>query len=321
FAGMIRLANSACDKRALVILGGPSLIINSFPFDSIDRSKYVIFLETKSLTPRILNSGIQPDYFLMFYPEKSKSNSFQHVVFQSILAEFDISRLIKKEFSEQYDFILNNKDEYFEAWRPERGPHKRLRYKPDTYLRGSPFDLLGGTGNMKIIAYSAPLKEYGMSFPYSDRLYSFDFLPPESIFDLEKYFTPIEKDGTLYLKDYLFVNSAAIGLFPLLKYMGFKKVYFLGMDMSMLGSMEYAACFTFKSMNDFGIFFKRAKSVFNASFKENRKRFMRPPYEFKALEEILKYKTMEFCNVFEPYEYALPANGIRNISYKEFINA
>ena len=42
------------------------------------------------------------------------------------------------------------------------------------------------------------------------------------------------------------LNAAAIGLYPLLRYMGFTEVFCLGMDMSMLGTMEYAAPYTEK---------------------------------------------------------------------------
>lgn len=317
---MISLKNKYEGRKALIILGGPSLIENKFPLGKIDKEKYVVFLEPKALTPYFLESGIAPDFLMMFYPEKCKSNSFQHVVFQSILADIGLSRLIKDEFIPEYNFILKNRKDFFEDWKPERGVHKRFRYKPRVYFKNSPYDLLKGLKKMRVITFEGAFQKQAQDFNYPNELHKFNFISGGKKFDLAEYYSPVEKDGVLFLRDYLFVNSAAIALFPLLKYMGFKDASFLGMDMSMLGSMEYASCYTFKSMRHFAVFFKKARAVFNAAFKENKIKFMRPPYEFKALSDILKCDKISFTNVFEPYKYARPIEGIRNISYKDFLN-
>jgi hypothetical protein len=102
--------------------------------------------------------------------------------------------------------------------------------------------------------------------------------------------------------------------------MGFEKIYFIGMDMSMLGSMEYSALYTFKSLKEYEKFFKKATVVFNPCFKRSKNKFMRPPYEFDDMQEVLGYDKIEFVNVYEPFEFAMPLKGIRNITFKEFLN-
>ena len=316
---MIRLKNKHYAQKALVIFGGASVVVNGFPFDAINKRGTIIFLESKALTPHFLASGLIPDYYLMFYPEKCNSNSFQHVVFQSLLADIDLSVLIKREFCSEYLSICNNFDLYFEHWRPHKGPHKRYRYKHGAYFKNSPFDLLGRLPDMDVLTYKKPFTNYAEWFPYGNKVYQYDMCRGEEEFSLDDYFFPQDNSGELLIKDYSFLNSAAIALYPILNYMGFKDVSFLGMDMSMLGSMEYSSYYTFKSMRHFGKFFKKASKVFSAVFKENRLKFMRPTYEFDALKQILKFKGMKFMNVYEPFKYALPIKGIDNIGYKDFL--
>ncbi len=317
---MIALKNKHKGLDALIIYGGPSVIVNYLALDKIKTDKYVTFLESKALTPYFLKTEIMPDYYLMFYPEKSKSNSFQNVIFQSFLADIDLSGLIKEEYLEEYNYLKNNFNKYFESYRPWKSLHKKYRIKPNIYLKNSPFDLLYKLKEMSIITYLTPFNACEDHYNYSNKLYKYDMEKGKKKFDLEDYFLPVEKNGMLFIKDYSFLNSSAIALFPILKYMGFQKVYFIGMDMSMMGSFEYASNFTFRSMRHFGKFFNNATKAFSASFKKNRKKFMRPPYEFKNQGKIFKYDKMEFINIFEPFKYALPVRGIKNITFKEFLN-
>ena len=71
---MHRLKNAYRGERAAVILGGPSLIEQQFELERLASRNYVVFLESKALTPRFLQSGLVPDYFLMLFPEKCSSN-------------------------------------------------------------------------------------------------------------------------------------------------------------------------------------------------------------------------------------------------------
>jgi hypothetical protein len=256
----------------------------------------------------------------MFYPEKCQSNAFQHVVYQSFLIDMDLSKLLKPGFKEEYLQIKDGFDKYFETWRPERGLHKKYRFKPGVFLKNSPFDLLPQMPEMTIVAREDyvhyPVENIGLK----NKVCSFNISPMRGDFSLEKYYNPLELDGKLMLNGYGHLNSAANALFPLQNYMGFKKIYFIGMDMSMLGSLEYSALHTFKSMRHYAKFFNKALPVFNAAYQKAKRAFMRPPYEFESLRAILSYDKIEFINVYEQFKYAAPLEGIRNITYKEFLN-
>ena len=323
-------------ETAAIILGGPSIVHHNWDLRQLNSKKITIFLESKALTPRLLKCGLKPDYYMMFYPEKCKGNAFHEVVLQSLLADIDLNNLVKEKFADEYNVIKDNFEMYFEPWK-KKMTHKRYRYKYDVYLPGSPFELLVKLPKMNVLTFIDAFNAQLTEFNYKNTLYRFNIEGPPKKFDINDYFNPREKNDTVTLQSCGSLNSAAIALYPLLNYMGFKKIYFIGMDMSMLGSMEYAACFTFKSMRHFGIFYKKAKKVFNYSFKPRwfyllkillkigfgpipAKCFQRPISEFEDIREIFKYKEMEFINVFEPYKYAFPIKGIRNITYNEFID-
>ncbi len=317
---MISLKNKHQNQRALVIFGGPSIVANRYPLQSIDKSRYTVFLESKALTPYFLKSGLVPDYYLMFFLEKCKSNAFQHVVFQSFLADIKLDDLLREQFLAEYHFMKDHFDMFFEPFRPHKGPHKKYRYRPDVFLKNSPLDLLANFPGVAGLSIESNFQDYAGSFSYQNPVHKFHVRKAEKQFDLDDYFHVDDEGDIPSLKDYSFLNSAAIALFPILKYLGFDSVFFLGMDMSMLGSMEFAACYTFKSMKHYEKFFKKAQRVFNASFRENKRKFMRPPYDFEAVEQILSYRGMTFLNIYEPFEYAMPVPGIRSISFKEFLN-
>ena len=353
---MHRLKNEFQGERAVIIFGGPSIIENHLDLSLLDKHRYAIFLESKALTPYFLDFGIEPHFFLMFYPEKCKSNSFQMVIFQSFLANIDLRPLIRDDLRPELDHMKNHFDDYFEVWKPKM-PHKRYRWKPDVYLKNSPFDLLSKLKHTSLITYVAPFRQYVTRFEFDNPLYMYDHELATGSFSLDAYYRPVVDDGCLKVADSRFTNSAAIALYPILNYLGFSKVYFIGMDMSMLGSMEYASLYTFKSLHHFGLFFERARPVFSASFPRSRRRelwtelreqvrterpssllrsdtwsllwrllrdteprFMRPRYEFQNLRQVLSYDKIEFVNVYEPFEYARPLEGIRNISFEEFLN-
>jgi len=317
---MKRLKNIYTGRDALMIFGGPSIVENQLPLERVDRARYTVFLESKALTPYFIKAGLMPDFYLMFYLEKCKSNAFQHVVFQSFLADMDLTGLIRDEYQDEYQFLKENFRMFFEAFRPERGVHKRFRYKTEVFLRDSPLDLLSRFPETACLAFRDNFLAYRESFHVANPVYTCGIGPADAEFDLGDYFTLDESGDIPRVKDYSFLNSASIALFPVLNFLGFRTVFFLGMDMSMLGSMEYAACYTFKSLAHYRKFFKKARRAFSGNFKENKRPFMRPPHEFAALEKILKYQGMNFVNIYEPFEYSLPVDGIPNISFKEFLN-
>jgi len=286
---MIRLKGAHRGGRAVVIFGGPSLIEHQFDFAALQRNGSTIIVDTKALTPRLLASGLIPDYVLMLFPEKSKDNALQHYVFRSFLAGFDLKWFLKREHQPTLAEMRERFSEYFESWKPEKGPHKRYRWKPDVFLPDSPYALLSRVPGARLIANKTLLDHYFPSFAYRDRTYVVEQLPDPIDFTLDKYYTPIERDGCLYLRTFKgMLNAAAISLYPLLHYMGFEEVDCLGMDMSMLGSMEYAAPYTFKSMWHFRWFFSRTSHVFNGNYRPNHPYYLRPASEFADFRELVR---------------------------------
>lgn len=317
---MIRLRQAHAGGRAVVIFGGPSLIAAGFDFARLRGAGCVTFLEAKALTPHILRSGWVPDYYLLLFPEKAKDNSLQHFVYRSMLAGVRIDGLLRDEHRQTARDIRDRFDELFERWRPHRGPHKQYRWRPDVYLADSPYDVLGHVPATRIITNRPLLDANFPHFRYLDRTFFFDQDGADR-FDLEEYFTPLEQDGRVVLRGVgSFLNSASIALYPLLRYMGFREAYVVGMDMSMLGSLEYAAPYTFRSMVHFWWFFHRARRVFNANYKANGLLFRRPQSEFDDFRLLWREAPLKLTRVYEPWRYATPIDGVRTVSFDQFFD-
>jgi hypothetical protein len=316
-----RLKNAYRGERAAVIFGGPSMVEQQFDFARLRSKGIVTFLESKSLTPRFLASGLVPDYFLMLFPEKCSSNGFHNWVFRAFLAGYDLDSLVKPEFLPVVRSMRERFDEYFMPWRPHRGAHKKYRWRTDIELPDSPSELLEQLPSTKILANGPLLKTYFPNFRHKHERYEFEQGPtnsPGESFSLEKYYAVDDRDGTVVVNDSGFLNSAAIVLYPLLKYMGFRTVYCLGMDMSMLGTMEYAAPYTFKSMWHYRWFFHKTKHVFNAAYRPNRPWYIRPKSEFEDLKNLLDPDQIDLVRVFDPYKYTAPTPFMPSLTAAEF---
>jgi len=298
-----------------VIFGGPSLIEQQFDFAALRRRGFVVFLDAKSLTPRFLASGLTPDFYLMPFPDKCKDNTLQNTVFRSFLAGVNIVPYLNAASRETARTLKRSFDRYYEVWRPHKGPHKRFRVRPDAFLPDSPFDLLARLPDMKLIVHRRHLAEHFPSFDPGERAYWFDTLPPDAPFSTGRYFDVVERDGVPHLRTFSGVlNSAAIAVYPLLHYMGFREVYGLGMDMSMLGTMEYAVPYTFRSMLAFRWFFYRTRHVFNADYRPNRPYFYRPASEFDDLRKLVADSALRIVRVHRPWKYAAEIAGVPTIT-------
>lgn len=321
---MIRLKGAHRGERAAVIFGGPSLLARQFDFGRLRDRGFVTFLETKALTPWFLQHGVVPDYYLMLFPEKAKDNSLQNFVYRSFLAQCRIEWLLKPEWRPVARKMRAEFDKYFEYWRPQKGPHKLYRYRPSVYLEDSPYELLARLPSSRVIVNRQLVSHYFPAFAYADRAFYFGQTAEEPLFDIEKYFNPIEHDGIPLVRcANTFSNSAAIALYPLLHYMGFREVYFLGMDMSILGSFEYSAPYTFRSMAHYWWFLHRNERVFSGNpklFKHGRL-FSRPKVEFEAVRALWRDSPVVFTQVYEPWRWAWPIDGIRTMSYAQLLSA
>lgn len=357
---MHRLKNANYGKEAVIIFGGPSILINKYDLSLLENNESVVFLESKSLTPGFVNLNISPDYYFMPFPEKTRTNSLQHVFIQAISSGYQLEKSLKNIYKKNWSEFKNVFDKYAEIWRIEY-PHKKYRIKKNIILKDSPVSLLGKFPNMKIITSEESYNSdefHSLNFP--NKVYQYTHTDNRAK-DFNDYLDPKVVNGKLVISSMGYINSAAISLYPILKYMGFKKVTLIGMDMSLLGSMEYSAPFTFKSMRHYGKFFNASRQTFSYAFPRgfykgvsyfvyyflkdllslNVKRFfslekysnlyrdvfglsgkfMRGKDQINDAGEIFNNSGMEFVNIYEPSKFSVPIPKIKNISYTEYIKS
>ncbi len=309
-----RLKGAHRGERAAVIMGGTSLVAQPFDFARLRSQGFVTFLESKALTPGFLASGLVPDYFLMLSPDKCLNNAFHNWVFRAFCAGFSIDGLVKPEFLPVVQDMRARFDELFEAGSIARGAHKRYRWRTGVEMQDSPSDLLRALPATRILAERTLLEKCYPNRHWGNTCYVYDQQGEAEPFDRQRYYDVIEEDGRVRLRTSQFQNSAAIALYPLLHFLGFRSVYFLGMDMSMLGSMEYGAPYTFKSMLHFRWYFSRTRHVFNANYRPNRPWYLRPQSEFEALQALRDPERIDLVRVFAPYRYTVPTGFMPAIS-------
>ena len=312
--------NKFSNKDALILMGGPSVLEYIDNLKNFDRKRFTLFIETKALTPKVFSYGIQPDFFLAPFPEKCKDNTIQHFIYRSFLADVNIRSCLKPIYNADVDEMKSNFNKYFEVWRPHKGKHKQFRYKKDIYLNNSPYNILSHFPKVNIITNKKSLKEHFPKFNYPNPIYSFVYSEKSNEFDADRYFNPSLKNDELVIENNLFLNSVAIATYPIIKAMGFRRVYLLGMDMNMFGSLEYAVPFVFKSMLHFWWFFIRANRVFNADYKMNKPYYFRPESEFIDLKKIIKFSKMDLIRVYKPNKYVAPIEGMKTIRPEDLFN-
>lgn len=318
---MHRLKNSYRGRRGVVVLGGPSLIESKFDLSMLRSRDFVVLVDTKVITPWFLSFGVEPDYWLLLFPEKAKDNSLQHFIYRAFLAEIGIGPFLKREYRPVLEDMERNREVYLEGWRPHKGPHKRYRWRPDVYLKDSPLDLMRHLPRTRIIANRNLFEHYWPGFPYANERYCFEQSTRPEPFDLARYYTPLENDGRVVLRTNVFINSAAIVLYALLEYLGFDEVYFLGMDMSMLGTFEYGALYTFKSMLHYRLYFSRMYRAFGPDYRPSRPFYLRPREEFEELRLLFQAPRTRFVRVvYEGFKYAARIERIPTITIGDFKN-
>lgn len=316
---MLKLKNKYNGKNALLIFGGPSILENGYDLSLLNSLDNIVFLESKALTPKLLESGIKPDYYLMPFPEKSKDNTLQNYIYRSIMGDVGIRPLIKKEYHNEYYDIKDNFQKYFEVWSPKKGLHKAYKWKADVFLKDSPFDLIPCLPGMKLITNALGFHEYFPEYNYQNRVHYYENFQGAAPTGDTDYYDLIEKDGKVLLPSTNYNNSAAIALYRLLYFMGFRKIYFLGMDMSMLGSMEYAANYTYRSMWHFYWYLYKARPAFDVRIKWNFPMYLRPKNNFEEQKTIFNTNKMEFIRIYDKWKYAAKTEYMRTIPFAEYL--
>ena len=317
---MIRLKNAHKGEHAAIIFGGPSLVAQEFDFSALKRQGCVVFLEAKALTPWFLERGVEPDYYFMPFPEKTKDNALQNFVYRGLLAGVNIVPFLKSRWRPMARHLVERFDTYYESWSPHKGAHKRYRLRPEVYLPDSPFALLSRLRKARLVVNRQRMVDHFPGVASAERLHLFEALEPDGEFTLARYFDVDDSSGVAKLHQFSsHTNSAAIALYPLLHYMGFREAYCLGMDMSMLGSMEYAATFTFRSMLAFRWFFYRVRHTFNADYRTNTPYYYRPASEFDDLRRLVGGSELKLTRVYSSWKYAAPVSGVPTVSPQEFL--
>jgi len=279
--------NQYSNKSAIVILGGTSIDTYIDKLSLTDKNKFVIFAETKCISKKLYDQKIIPDYFICPFSIKLKDNYYQNFIFRSLMCDIDIKKFVKKKYFEEVDYLKNNFKVFYEDWRPHKGIHKKFIFKKSVFLKNSPYDNLKLLPKSNLIIDEEDFKKNFDNFSYQNETIKIKFNSNNDKFNLNEYYNVKNKNGILNFKETNFLNSQSICHFPLLKFLGFKKIYFLGMDMNFFGSFEFDFREIFKSKFHLYLFIFLIRKTLNGNFKMNFPIYLRPKEEFLNLKSII----------------------------------
>ncbi len=351
-------------KKATIIMGGPSILKNNLNLSLLKKRSDVVFIEPKALTRKFYEFNLTPDFLFATFPEKLRTNTLQYTFLQAIANNYDLTLSLKDQFKDEWKDFVENFAEYAEIWRINF-PHKRFKIKKKIILPNSPNDFLQKYPNLPIIAYKEALESDGFDqLGFNNQILNFDinqnvYFTDGNTVDYKKYLNPEIINNEVILNGTNSLNSALIGIVPVLNFLGFKQVCFIGKDMSMLGAMEYSAEYIFKSMRHYNKFFNSNRLVFSYGFPKGQRwgilsflkhlyenifianesekthphiikrlvydiwglngKFMRERNQFSDYEMISKHSSIKFINIYQPTKYASKVPGMKNITFEEFI--
>lgn len=315
---VLKIRNKYKNLNSIIILGGSSVVPYLEKIKNL-KKKYIIFLEAKALTPLVIKSKIKIDYIFCPYPEKLKDNGLQNYILRSFISNVDIKRYIKKQYHREVDYLKKNFSTIFETWNPQKGTFKKYRIQKNIYLKNSPFDLLKYCKTTKLILNTSEFKRQFPDKKISNKIIKIKFTDKIKNFSLKKYISPKKRKNTLQLIQSNFLNVAATSILPFINNMGFKKTFLLGMDMNMLGTMEFSVKNIFKSFFHFIIFFIFSKKAFNHNFKLNFPLiYLRPKSEFIDFEKIFAFYKNQIYNVNNKSIFIGKIKNLRQINYRNF---
>jgi hypothetical protein len=314
-----QIKNLYKDKCAVLLLGGPSLIKNLTKLNQL-KSNYIILADCTVLTPLFIESKIKVDFILCPFPEKLAQNSLQNFIFRSFLSNINIKKYLKNTFHFEVDYLSKNFDNIYELWNPKKGIHKKYKLKKNIYLNNSPLSNLKYFRDAKIIMDINKFKYIYENINLPNKLYGIDFFDQEINFKYQNYFNPTIVNNNIQIPNSIFLNSAAISFLPIIKTLGFKELYILGMDMNMLGTMEYSYKYIFRSFFHYSLFFLKARKSFNGNFKLNCPYYLRPKSEFSDFEKIFGYNEVETFNIVENSILRGKIKNLKEISSQDFFD-
>lgn len=166
------------------------------------------------------------------------------------------------------------------------------------------------------------LIEYKKSFSkkkINHNIIKIKFKNKKNAFSIKKYLNPRIIDNTLEIDQSNFLNVAATSIFPIINKMKIKETFLLGMDMNMLGTMEYSVKKIFKSFFHFLIFLLLSRKAFNHNFKLNFPLiYLRPKSEFLDFKKILSFYKNNIYNVNDKSIFTGKIKNIKQMNYQDF---
>ena len=151
-------------------------------------------------------------------------------------------------------------------------------------------DLIRGLPNIKILTIRDSFEREFPDIKLSNKFFYFKFNYESMKKSYLNYINPIEKNDEVYINANSYTNAAAISTFPILKYLGFSDIYFLGFDMNLLGTFEYNGLKTFKSQFHYLLFMTLIRKAIRhgANVKLNFPFHLRTKQEFTDLEVFIE---------------------------------
>lgn len=304
--------------KALIILGGPSIEPHLKKIKNLE-SEYLIFVEARAITPLLVRSKIKIDYIFCAYPEKLKDNALQNYILRSFCSNVNIKKFIKKKFYKDVNYLKNNFNKIYENWNEKKGIHKKFRIKKNVYLKNSPLYLLKYYKKTKLIINLIDFKKNFSKKKINHNIIKIRFKDKKNIFSIKKYLNPKIINNTLEIDQSNFLNVAATSILPVINKMKIKETFLIGMDMNMLGTMEYSVKKIFKSFFHFLIFFLLSRKAFNHNFKLNFPLiYLRPRSEFLDFKKVLSFYKNNIYNVNEKSILIGKIKNIKQINYQDF---
>tara|TARA_Y100000590_G_C15717711_1_gene1012433 strand:+ start:2068 stop:3033 length:966 start_codon:yes stop_codon:yes gene_type:complete len=307
------------NKNALVLFGGNSSSQYLQYLKNINKDENILIVDSGVISKTLYNYKIFPNYIFSPFSEKLKWNYLHNVIYRLLLFNLSPEKFLKKEYKDQINFVRSNFDNFFEIWKPEKGVHKKYKFKTDKFFANSPIDNLNYFPNSKVILNLGDFNNNFKSRTFNNEILDVRLKDNEND-QIEDYYKVEFKNNHLLINQNKFLNSSAIYMFPILNYLGFKKIYLLGMDMDFSGNFIFPAKKIFKSYIHFiGFIFFVRKSV-NHRYKFNFPLHLRPRDDYSQMSQIFSFFDKNIVRVTVDNFANRKITGLKEMNYKKFLN-
>lgn len=306
------------NKSAIVLFGGTSCLKYLQQLQFINWHENILILEGKIVDPIIVKNNLKPNYIFAPFAEKLKDNYFQNLILRSIVANINIKKFIKNIFFSDVDYIVKNFDNIYELWKPEKGLHKKIKFKDNKFLKQSPFTYFDLFPDSKVIINKSNYINNFSGIKLTHDTLAVDLYESNEK-KIDQYLNPsLSINNEIKILNLNFLNSYAIYLYPLLIFWGFKKIYLLGNDMDFFGNISYPTLKFFKSYFHFILFLFQIRNTLNGNFKMNFPIHYRPRNDYQQQAYLFSKLNVDICRVVNPSHSYRKIDHINHISYENF---